>query len=339
MAKGECIVATESDLGADAEEMDHAEQHVLSLYKNFQSSRVPDRERVISHVMSTVEKQSLHQHKNVVVSESESASIRSEVTFLDWLRSFFTFETGAAWQTAAVFSLALILTSVVSLVYVEQEKTIPTTVASIPTHIPSLLYKNRHAAVQKIQPRLNTQFGFSSSYEEYQIAFRSGLLLVEMPLLVRTEQQNKLQQLILEASLILKQSGNPNFVQTMDKFVAKIIATNDTASRISLVDNYIVTLQKYFSSRTELPLFEFGQWLEVSLLTTQLENVDRSSLIKQLLQQGQVVIQKTDDKLISEPAILALMQQIQIMDTNSIATTDGMDNLRKKLQHIKAALL
>jgi len=111
MAKGKVDSPVEPMLNPTAGEIDDEAKQVISLYRNFQRSRVPDKEQVIHGVMSMASLQQRHH-------EAKENSAASKVSLITRLQNFFSVDSAGGWQPPTAFFVAVRGAYVVSVSFI-----------------------------------------------------------------------------------------------------------------------------------------------------------------------------------------------------------------------------
>jgi len=165
------------------------------------------------------------------------------------------------------------------------------------------------------------------------------VLLVQLQMLVKANEIDKLQKALVTATLYLRRTNKAELVEALNRLVANVEASKGRDNRIYYIDNFEASVQGYFTKLGMRPILEFGKWIEISLLSSQLSEVDRAALFDQLLPQGRDIVNQARPQLSTEPAVLAFIEETLKLDSDRIASAQGTAKLQKKLEKIKAALL
>jgi len=309
---------------------------VISLYKRFQSNRGNNRERVIQSVTRLTlacasQQQYLVTHKNLPIASKTVKKLSL------WARTKaqFTFDLSIGWQSTTAFSFMFVF--VIVLISADRQQNEKK--SDLLVNIPNYLIKHHSELTANIQPIIVTHLGFSSALENYQMAFRTGILLVELRLLARLNNQDKLNQVLVEAGLSLKQSNNVAITVSLDQLMIKLKLTNNVSSRINFIDEFEAISRQVFTQKNQLPLRELGKWLEISRLSIPLFEDGRSTDIKRLLQQGQALARLSRGTMSESSIVKGLLLDLEDIDEQSMDTSSGISKFKKVLKQIKAAML
>jgi len=328
-------VIREAVHSVESEIIDENEAHIISLYQQFQCTRTSNRELIIENVMALARIYAA-QNSNDQDMALENPGTKQKNRVSLWHKAQIWFRSGSigGWQTAAVFSVTLAIISVVSLEYNSEDVSGLNEVASIP----NVLYEHASEVVPYIQPNLDSQFGFSSSPESQQSAFRSGVLLVQLQMLAKANELDKLRKVLVTSTLFLRRTNKTELVTALDRLVTNVEASNGKDNRMFYISSFEEAMQDYFSGQGVFPLLEFGKWIEISLLSSQLSEANRATLFNRLLPQGRDIVNQARTYLSADPGILAYIEETLDQDRDIGASAQDVAELQKKLERIKAAL-
>jgi len=205
--------------------------------------------------------------------------------------------------------------------------------------IPDGLYKHSNEVSSYIQPNITSTMGFSSLAVDFQAPFRIGTLVIDISLLAKTDNRNKIQQAILESMLALKQSNSTEVSASLKTLSLALEVENSSGKRVKLIQQYELRAQETFSQMNAQPLYNFGKWLEISLLSIQLAENNRPSGLKQLLQHGRVAANNIYSMLPDDFSGLHLIEDLKNSEAKWEVNEENIERLHKKLLKIKAIML
>ena len=241
------------------------------------------------------------------------------------------------WQYALP-SLALITIIFGLLPQLSQKESSPTQVA---VNQQESLIKFSEQLAPSIQTVTGTEFGFSNTQDVHTAAFNLGVVSVDLPILAHASNHGVISETLAQVYPAAKSSKNINVEKQLLILKTSLAkSANDKSNVYQESVQLAESLKELVYGNEQLAFYEFGEWLEVSILASLISSIDKEGhLLKQQLKKRAGVFNKL---LKNTPAntqpLNRLLTELDTMATNDALQTSGIRKLQHKLNQIKAFL-
>lgn len=320
-----------ASFSADEEEEEYSQ--VLDLYKRYQNSRDPYRDQILANVFSVAEqraaKSAVEQVKNnEVVDKSRFGGL------LKTLGQFFNPANLLQWQNAAAFAAIILVVGTLVLFNIDRTPDNSPIIADSRTQ----LIEHSQAISSKIAPVLDSTFGFSNNQESYHHAFRFGTMAADFPVLVKTRRMDSILSLVNSATPVVEKSRHNALITAHKTFLSALKNNTGENELLTTAQEFSSAAKAYFAMQGEDSIYQLGEWLEVTLLTTYLSDQKLIEQLPLLLAEGKVLGNTVMGKLSMEKKVTNLIKEFQGIDLDIQPDPKNVRLLREKLQQIKATL-
>jgi len=241
------------------------------------------------------------------------------------------------WQYALP-TLALIVILFGLLPQLSQKESSPIQVA---VNQQESLIKFSEQLAPSIQTVAGTEFGFSNTQDVLTTAFNLGVVSVDLPILAHASNHNAVSEVMAQIYPAAKSAKQRNVEEQL--LILKTSLENSADDKNNVYQESVQlaeSLKELVYGDEQLAFYEFGEWLEVSILASLISNIDKDGhLLKQQLKKRAGVFNKL---IKSTPAntqpLKRLLSELDNMAANDAIQTSGIRKMQHKLNQIKAFL-
>ena len=329
--------------------LDERQTRAVKLYQSYQQQRIDQRETNIQDIVTFAENWHAQQQavNNAQHTESISLSVSSIVRafgekFSKWVSTF----SAPQWQAAAA---AVVLGAAIVIVFQIDSDKSSDYLSQLTPQQSQLVAANKTVA-QNIQINFSNPFGFTQTQQPHQIAFRFGVLSTDLLVLGQSANTDKFQMMIKELNSLTNLSKQEKIGLAFASLQKLIRTTKQESEGSSAVENavnqFMQQLDNVMLSSSHSNEYNFGQWIEFTLLATYLPENLRYDTLSGFLSdynQKQFVKQLSKEQNPSTIKIVSDLDGVVIDTQNASSKTreiydKQLRDLREKLIQVKAVL-
>ncbi len=192
-----------------------------------------------------------------------------------------------------------------------------------------------------IQTVTGTEFGFSNTQDVRTTAFNLGVVSVDLPILAHASNYDAASEVMAQIYPVAKSAKQRKVEEQLLILKASLVKPAHNKNNVYLESVQLAeSLRELVYGNEQLAFYEFGEWLEVSILASLVSSIDKDGhLLKQQLKKRAGVFNKLKQ---STPAntqpLNRLLSELDTVAANDDIQTSRIRKLQHKLNQIKAFL-
>ena len=336
----------------------HKDKDIAAIYLNYQNSRTSrysqERQAVLkvlkAHRIAIEQKTKqavMTQVMNVVREKGNALAPPNNTNsndeqrwpFLSMLRvrSFYDKYVSArpAWQYAVpILAVGVVLFGL--LPQLNQKESSRVQVALTPQN---RLIESSEQLAPLIQTISGAQFGFSNTQDAHTTAFNLGVVSVDLPILAHANDHTAVNKALLQIYPAARSAELNDIEEQVLALKSALEKSSDNKIPYSKSIKLSESLKKLAHGNHQQASYEFGQWLETSLLASFMSNNGGDSrLLKQQLKNSAHVFSALQNSQQNDQTLNRLLTELDTLTTGEITQISEIRALQHKLNQIKAFL-
>ncbi len=320
-------------------------EQVKSVYRAYQCNRDPYRAELCSLIMNaarenTKERRNQNQYAGA---GNKNQSIIKRIFI--WPNTLLTKITGKFTDFATDYgrlSVPIILFVIVAAIaFTQIEDSIQDDYVIALDDFPAVF--NEHAAdlSEKIRLSVDTTFAFSTGDDLRNNTFQIGVILTDLPLLVKADSHPAAIGLLDRLRQLAEKTDNGILLPSIHALRTTLTGAQSTHGQTDPQVLKLLTLATAQYANHDLDdVFKLGKWIEQTYLATLIQHQELDSqLLHQLFNQRKAISHNALQELENEPAAIALLKDLKNLELQREPTPKDIRQLQKKLLQIKAVLL
>jgi len=190
-----------------------------------------------------------------------------------------------------------------------------------------------------IQTISGAQFGFSNTQDAHTTAFNLGVVSVDLPILAHANDHTAVNKALLQIYPAARSAELNDIEEQVLALKSALEKSSDNKIPYSKSIKLSESLKKLAHGNNQQAPYEFGQWLETSLLASFISNNGGDSrLLKQQLKNSAHVFSALQNSQQNDQTLNRLLTELDTLTTGEITQISEIRALQHKLNQIKAFL-
>jgi len=338
---------------------------VQSLYRTYQCNRDPYRAELCSLIMNAARdntKERCNQNQHTVSAqfhsqhtENKNQSIIKKIfhwpnTVMAKIIGKFTHFATDGWRISAPV-IVFVVVATISFILVEDSILIEDSIQNdyfvTLDDFPTALSEHAADLSEKIRPAIDTTFSFSTGDNLTNNTFQIGVMLADLPLLVKANSKQAAIGLLARLRQLTEKTDSEILLPSIHALHTTLTVTGsqtDSRPTREQIDSQALKLLKlaaaHYAEHDLGNIFKLGKWIEQTYLATLILHQERGNpLLYQLLTQRKAISHNALQELQKEPAAITLLDDLENFELQIKPTPEDIRRLQKKLIQIKTILL
>ncbi len=240
------------------------------------------------------------------------------------------------WQYAAIpiLAAAVVLFGLLPQLNQKESSQVQTTLAP-----QNRLIESSKQLAPLIQTITDSQFGFSNTQNVHTTAFNLGVVSVDLPILAHANDHIAVNKALLQIYPAARSAELNDIEKQVLALKSALEKSSDNKILYSKSIKLSESLKKLVHGNNQQASYDFGQWLETSLLASFIsdESGDKR-LLKQQLKNSAHIFSRLQNSRQNDQTLNKLLTELDALTTGEITQISEIRPLQHKLKQIKAFL-
>ncbi len=330
-----------------------------SIYKAYQCNRDPYRAELCSLIMNaardnTKKRCNQNQYTDSTQFHSQRAGDKNQSIIkkiFNWpntiiakiIGKFTNFWT-VDWRISVPI-IVFVLVAAISFIQIDNSIQIQDDYFIALDDFPTVLSEHAANLSEKIRPSIDSTFSFSTGDNLTNNTFQIGVILADLPLLVKANSQQATIGLLARLRQLTEKTGSEILLPSIHALHTTLTGSQtDSRPTREQIDSQALKLLKlatvHYAEHDLGDIFKLGKWIEQTYLATLILHQELDNpLLYQLFTQRKAISHNALQKLQNEPTAITLLEDLENFELQIEPTPGDIRRLQKKLVQIKTILL